>query len=473
MFQTTRRRLALWYTIVTAVLLLLFASGFYFYVRSTLIERIDDTLNHVVEVIQRSLVLEPVDFHKEGGPLRINIEASFRNNADTVEDDHIDLEWFSPEGELLWSTLSAPLNVPLHPNSAGETVHLPPQPTDGTQEPDLLRQVTQRVQVGRQVLGYLRVSHPWFEVTKPIRQLIFDLSLGTGLMVVAVAAIGWLLSGLAMQPVQASYQQLKQFTADASHELRNPIATIQTNVQVALSDPNPDPQWQQQQLQVVERLTRRLGRLVDDLLFLARQDSGMVQPRWTVVALDALLIDVVEEQQAIALEKGVFLSLDIEEPAEHPLEPRSESRPRNGSKGEIPPEPFTLQGDRDQLARLFTNLVGNAVQYTPRSGKVEVMLQQVKRNHIVQLQIQVRDTGIGIPPEALPYIFDRFYRVDPARTHENAETSIAKPATTGSGLGLAIAHAIVENHQGNIAVESKLNQGTIFTVTLLDRLGEL
>ncbi|MBW4490564.1 MAG: HAMP domain-containing histidine kinase [Trichocoleus desertorum ATA4-8-CV12] len=466
MFQTTRRRLALWYTIVTAVLLLLFASGFYFYVRSTLIERIDDTLNHVVEVIQRSLVLEPVHFHKEGGPLRINIEASFRNNADTVEDDHIDLEWFSPEGELLWSTLSAPLNVPLHPNSTGETVHLPPQPTDGTQEPDLLRQVTQRVQVGRQVLGYLRVSHPWFEVTKPIRQLIFDLSLGTGLMVVAVAAIGWLLSGLAMQPVQASYQQLKQFTADASHELRNPIATIQTNVQVALSDPNPDPQWQQQQLQVVERLTRRLGRLVDDLLFLARQDSGMVQPRWTVVALDALLIDVVEEQQAIALEKGVFLSLDIEEPAEPPLELRPESRPRNSSKGEIPPEPFTLQGDRDQLARLFTNLVGNAVQYTPSSGQVEVMLQQVKRNHIVQLQIQVRDTGIGIPPEALPYIFDRFYRVDPARTHENAETSIAKPATTGSGLGLAIAHAIVENHQGSLCVDSQPEQGTTFTVTL-------
>lgn len=472
MFQTTRRRLALWYTIVTAVLLLLFASGFYLYVRSTLIERIDDTLNHVVEVIQRSLVLEPVNFHQEGGPLRVNLEASFRNNADTVDDDHIDLEWFSPEGDLLWSTLSEPLNVPLHSNNAGETVHLPSQAGDGMQEPNLLRQVTHRVQVGRQVLGYLRVSHPWFEVTKPIRQLILDLSVGTGLMVVVVAAIGWLLSGLAMQPVQASYQQLKQFTADASHELRNPIATIQTNVQVALSDPNPDPQWQQQQLQVVERLTRRLGRLVDDLLFLARQDSGMVQPRWTTVALDALLIDVVEEQQAIALEKGVFLSIDIEEPAEIPLEPRSDSRSRNGSKGELAPEPFTLQGDRDQLARLFTNLVGNAVQYTPSNGRVEVLLQQVKRNHLVQLQVQVRDTGIGIPPEALPHIFDRFYRVDPARTHANAEISLTKPATTGSGLGLAIAQAIVENHQGHIAVESKADRGTTFTITLIDRLWE-
>ncbi|MEM5838679.1 hypothetical protein AAHH59_10140, partial [Pediococcus acidilactici] len=99
MFQATRRRLALWYTAVTAVLLLIFASGVYLYVRSTLIERIDDTLNHVVEVVERSLVIEPAD--PDASQFRINIEATFRDNADAVEDDHIDLEWFSPTGELL------------------------------------------------------------------------------------------------------------------------------------------------------------------------------------------------------------------------------------------------------------------------------------------------------------------------------------------------------------------------------------
>lgn len=90
------------------------------YVRNTLIERMDDTLNHVVEVVERSLVIEPVN--SDSGQFRVNIEASFRNNADTVEDDRIDLEWFSPTGELLWSTLSQPLNIPLHPNMTGETV---------------------------------------------------------------------------------------------------------------------------------------------------------------------------------------------------------------------------------------------------------------------------------------------------------------------------------------------------------------
>ena len=135
MFQATRRRLALWYSAVTAVLLLLFASGFYLYVRHTLVERVDDTLNHVVEVVQRSLVVESVQDSTEP-PFRLNLEASFRDDAVTAEDDHIDLEWFSPTGELLWSTLSTPLNQPVHP-SEGETVHQ----TDD----HLLRQVTQRV----------------------------------------------------------------------------------------------------------------------------------------------------------------------------------------------------------------------------------------------------------------------------------------------------------------------------------------
>ncbi len=455
MFQATRRRLALWYTTVTAVLLLLFATGFYLYVRSTLIERVDDTLEHVVEVVERSLVIEPVQVSNI--PYRVNVEASFPDNTNTVEDDHIDLEWFSPTGELLWSTFSEPLDIPLHPNNSGETVH---QSAD-----HLLRQVTERVEIGRHVLGYLRVSHPWYEVTKPIRQLIFDLTLGTIGMVMCVAAIGWLLSGLAMKPVHESYQRLKQFTADASHELRNPIAMIQTNVQVALADPELDSPQQRQQLKVVERLTQRLGRLVNDLLFLARVDSGMVQSQRQPVPLDALLMEVIEEQQLVAAEKGISLSL-------HLVEPSTEEAA--GEHCAICPsladDAFTLQGDWYQLARLFTNLVSNALQYTPaykdRPGEasVQVELQQVERPSTVGgrhpqslLIVQVRDTGLGIPESALLHIFERFYRADPARTHD---------AAAGSGLGLAIAKAIVENHHGQIQVESVVNQGTNFTVTL-------
>ncbi|NER25035.1 MAG: sensor histidine kinase [Symploca sp. SIO1C2] len=446
MFQTTRRRLALWYTTVTAVLLLLFATGVYLYVRSTLIERVDDTLKHVVEVVERSLVIQPTA--ASAIPYQVNIEASFRNNSDTVEDDHIDLEWFDANGKLLWSTLSEPLDIPLHSHHAGKTVEL--------EANQFLRQVTEKVQLGRQVLGYLRVSHPWFEVTKPIRQLIFELSLGTLAMILSTAAIGWFLSGLAMKPVRDSYQHLKQFTADASHELRNPIAMIQTNVQVALADPDLESPLQRRQLKVVERLTQRLGRLVNDLLFLARADSGMLQLEWQTVPLDALLMEVIEEQQSVAVDKGIALSLHIVgNPANVPA---------------LSEDVFTLQGDWNQLARLFTNLVSNALQYTtiatdkPGEASVQVELQQLEypsnlkvRNRQSLLQVQVQDTGIGIAESTLPQIFERFYRVDPARTH-NLET--------GSGLGLAIAKAIVENHHGQIEIQSILHQGTTVSVTL-------
>ena len=209
MFQTTRRRLALWYATVTAVLMLFFATAVYLYVRTTLVERIDDTLHHVVEIVERSLIFEATQSSPENLEYRINLEASFRDNAEAAEDDHIDLEWFNPTGELLWSTFSEPLEIPIHYNRAGETVRIIhrdwDRETPNAHSEVLLRQITERVQKGRQVLGYLRVSHPWFEVTKPSRQLIVDLIAGISLMAISVAAIGWLLSDIAMKPVRAAY----------------------------------------------------------------------------------------------------------------------------------------------------------------------------------------------------------------------------------------------------------------------------
>ena len=450
MFHATRRRLAIWYTTVTAVLLLVFAISVYIYVRSTLIERVDDTLLHVVEIVERNLVIEPD--YPEVGKLHINVEASFRNNADTVEDDRIDLEWFNSTGDLLWSTLLAPLNIPLHFNLTGETVQVVAKEDSSDRTPLLLRQVTQRVRVGRQVLGYLRVSHPWFEVTKPIQQLVLDLGLGIGLMVFFVALCGWFLSGKAMEPVLLSYQRLKQFTADASHELRSPITLIQTNIQVALAEPELDNSLNsaslqyRQNLKVLERLTKRLGRLVDDLLFLARQDSGIVQPQFEACPLDALLIEVVEEQQLLAKEKNITLSLELIEPL----------------PTEVTPEQldtwFTFFGDWDQLARLFTNLIENALNYSPAGAQVQVQLQKIATlgelpalltSSSAWMQIKVVDTGIGIAQADLPRLFDRFYRVDPARTHTN---------NSSSGLGLAISSAIVLNHQGQIHAASVRHQ---------------
>lgn len=457
MFHATRRRLAIWYTTVTAVLLLVFASGVYFYVRSTLIERVDDTLLHVVEIVERNLVIEP--YYPDVKKLHVNVEASFRDNADTVEDDRIDLEWFNSSGELLWSTFSEPLNIPIHFNSTGETVQVLKPAEDSNNSPLLLRQVTQRMQVGQEVLGYLRVSHPWFEVTKPAHQLAIDLSVGTGLMVFSVALCGWFLAGKAMEPVLLSYQRLKQFTADASHELRSPITLIQTNIQVALAEPelsnssNSTSLQYSQNLKVLERLTKRLGRLVDDLLFLARQDSGLVQPQFDICPLDALLVEVVEEQQLLAKEKNITLSLELIEP----LIPTPTPEQLDSW--------FALSGDWDQLARLFTNLIENAINYSSKGDRVQLQLQRIATTSELSplamppgaMQVKIIDTGVGIASADLPRLFDRFYRVDPARSHTKG---------SGSGLGLAISSAIVLNHFGQIKATSVLHQGTTFIVTL-------
>ncbi len=434
MFQSTRRRLALWYTGITAIFLLLFAVSFYWYVQATLIERVDDTLGHVVEIVERSLV---VDEHLlDPQQARQSLEASFRDDPSTLADDHIDLEWFGPQGDLIWSTVPGGIPAPLVTEGFFHTARINPG--------YWLRQYTEPIRAGKTLLGYLRVSHPWFEISKPIQQLIRDLAVWVVASLACVGSMGWLLSGLAMQPVHHSYQQLKQFTADASHELRSPLASIQTTVQVALGDPQLDSQTRQR-WQIVERLSLRLGRLVDDLLFLARQDSGMAPFQPCCCALDALLLQVVEELQGLAEQKGIHLQLEIADP------PSSFSG-----------DPFALWGDENQLARLFTNLIENALLHTPPEGKVEVILQQRLKSGSPELVVQVRDSGSGIPPESLPYVFDRFYRVDPARSGDPSRLA-------GSGLGLAIVKSIAEQHQGQVQVESQLGKGSTFQVILPQR----
>lgn len=410
MFQSTRRRLAIWYSTVTAILLLIFASGFYGYVRLTLIDRIDDTIAHVVEVLERSLIKN------------INLESSL---SDDLDADHIDIEWFSPTGELVWTTMSrtATLHLPI---SSHPQLYLQPKYRTTYLDDEPVRQLTEAVVFDQKLLGYLRVSHPWFEVTKPIQQLLLDLAIGTSIMIAVVALCGWWLSGLAIAPIKEAYQLLKQFTADASHELRNPIAVIQTNVQVALADSEPNWQDHQRQLQIIERITRRLSRLLEDLLFLARQETPLKVNAKSPCDLAQILSNVVEEQQIIARNQNILIAainLDT---------------------------PVTVLGDRSQLIRLFTNLVSNAINYTLAGGKVTVSLTNASAT---QVQIDISDTGVGIASEAIPQIFERFWRYQPQ-------------SQSGSGLGLAIAKAITENHQGQIRVASKLGAGSTFTVTL-------
>lgn len=219
-----------------------------------------------------------------------------------------------------------------------------------------------------------------------------------------------------------SFQRERQFTANASHELRTPLAAMQAILEVVRAQPRTPVEYEAAIDDLAEEADR-LRTLVDRLLYLARNDAQRCDMRQPV-ELTFLLADIVDSLEPLAEQKGVVLSLTT-------------------------PSKLAIRGDADSLVRLFVNLIDNAIKYTAQ-GAVGV----VATAETDWVRVAVSDTGVGIAPEHLPHIFDRFYRADAARTSH------------GSGLGLAIAHAIARAHGGDISVASQPGQGTTFTVKL-------
>jgi signal transduction histidine kinase len=258
-------------------------------------------------------------------------------------------------------------------------------------------------------------------------KLILGLGLPIAMILVGVAS--WGLAGLAMQPIYQSYQQIQQFTADAAHELRTPVAATLATVESALLIPSLDEKETRNILEIVERQNRRLSQLVADLLFLSRLDRQPAPVLRQRCCLNDLVSDLVEELAALAVASQITLSSEVQV----------------GMSLEV-------IGDEEQLYRLVSNLIINAIQYTPVGGNVTVILDKSDHHGV----IQVKDTGIGITPEDQGQIFDRFYRVNSDRSRH----------TGGSGLGLAIAAAIAQSHHGSLQVQSELGVGSIFTLRL-------
>jgi heavy metal sensor kinase len=226
--------------------------------------------------------------------------------------------------------------------------------------------------------------------------------------------------------LQKSFEEMRRFTADAAHELRTPLAVLKNEAEVALRQPRSSETYcraLQDQLLEIDRMTR----LADQLLLLCREDSGL-QPVVNVrVRLDLLISDLCEQLQVVADARGVSLQFRGLSPA-------------------------IITGDADRLRRLFFNLLDNALKYTPPPGEVAVWGRMTGE----RIEIVIEDSGIGIAAEHLPHLFDRFYRVDPARSR----------TTEGTGLGLAICRSIAEAYRGEISIDSEPGRGTRVTVFL-------
>jgi signal transduction histidine kinase len=233
--------------------------------------------------------------------------------------------------------------------------------------------------------------------------------------------------------VHASQRSQRDFIANVSHELKTPLTSIQGFAQAILDDTAGTPEARKQAAQIIHDETGRMHRLALDLLDLARLEAGTADLEMSKVDLKVLLRGIIHKFTPQAQNADVALRLDVSD--------------------DLPP----VTGDGDRLAQVFTNLVDNALKFTPANGGIVLSGRKVGG----RMEVSVTDSGIGMESEALPHLFDRFYQADPSRA--GGETAAGR---RGVGLGLAIAKEIVEAHGGKIGVRSQAGQGTTFEVHL-------
>lgn len=368
------------------------------------------------------------------------IKAEGRRNLDKdlawlslFSDREQGLEWFDAEGELLEQEGSHFLEIPL------ATSLLPPYASDGApifQYQDQIYSVTIAVYTHEpsgttlQLAGYLRASQSNDQFETNLSQLRLGLGIGGIITLLLVALNGLYLTQQAVKPMRKNFQQLTQFAADASHELRNPLLRISIAAEMMLNNSDQLKPTDAKKLQTILNATDQMKHLIDDVLFLARTDAAhmpLSEQGSSMISLDKTLQMLVERFEPQAQVKGIDFQVQL-------------------------PASLAVKGNVTQLEKLFSNLLENAIKYTSTRGKVILSAQQNRQGAIVS----ITDTGIGIPREYLPFIFQRFWRSDQARSHDQS----------GFGVGLAIAQTIANQHGGKITVDSKPGIGSCFQVYL-------
>ncbi|HEX2490165.1 MAG TPA: heavy metal sensor histidine kinase [Blastocatellia bacterium] len=226
--------------------------------------------------------------------------------------------------------------------------------------------------------------------------------------------------------IKSSFDGMRQFTADASHELRTPLAIIRGEADVALSQ-DREPDEYRETLAIIQDEARLLSGIVEDMLALARADAGKRRLRQEEFYFNDLIEECVHSARALASNKNLSLNFESSDDT-------------------------AFRGDEDLLRRMVVNLLDNAIKYTPDGGSISVKLWREDG----RIKLCVTDNGIGIPAEAAARVFERFYRVDKARSR----------AEGGSGLGLPIVKWIAEAHHGSVSLESAPERGSSFTVSL-------
>ncbi len=420
MFQGLRWRLLLSYLTIMAVILAVFGGGVYLFFSRNLYRQLDKKLLTLAQSAAPSFS----QVQRRGSKYLNQVdEVPWR---DIFNRDKQSLEWFDAEGNFLGN--KGFINLELEPKT-GATNFL--DNSLGTPVRAYTISVFRDSTVPNEPIleGYIRASQSIEEIEGVQKQLFWVLMLG-GVMTLILSGLGGMwLTQKAIEPIEASFLKLKQFTADASHELRGPLTAIKASIEIIQNHPERVHPKDHKKVNAISTATSHMGQLVEDLLFLARSDQTVVTltREKTEISLNTLLSKLVTINEPFAQKKQIDLQSHLV-------------------------TEIKVLGDRVQLTRLFSNLLQNAVQYTPEGGIVSVYINKDNRVAVVS----IRDTGIGISTEQLPHVFDRFWRANKARTRREG----------GTGLGLAIAQAIANNHGGKIVVTSKVNVGSCFQVRI-------
>src|SRR5437773_2916919 len=467
MFDSVRTRLTLWYIGVLALVLMLFSFGVYVLLARKLYTDVDNNLKTTVDGTTVSILREI----REGQSV---IEA-----AKDALDEHIGPRQaaaiFDANGSLIAENTA--LNgthspLPTFESVAADQIHL--YTTSESKESEQRRVIVKRVTVSPARTYAIVVSQPLDEVTNNLRtiRLIFLFSILGALVLAGLG--GWFLARRSLAPIvemteqarrmsaenleqrlaisnphdelgrlaatfnelfgrlDESLSQQRRFMADASHELRTPLSVMRTATGVTLEKEQRSDGEYRDALEVIDQQARRLTRIVTDMFTLARADAGRRALHRNDFYLDELLWECVRAAEFLGSRRGVTIRL--------------------GKLREIP-----YRGDEGLLRQLILNLLDNAIKHSPSEGEVYVSLERHDSEH----RIIVSDTGLGIPPEAQPHIFERFYRADKSRSRTEASDLGA-----GAGLGLSIGRWIAETHHGRLELRSSDQTGSVFVVSL-------
>lgn len=462
-FKSIRFFLTLWYSLTLAIILVLFSSFLYLTIREQFYQGVDRELFAIAEALA-SPTMEP-----------------FRNAAPSVFDQVLE-DFIGPKGTGKYvqlynssGTVTArsrnlqDISFPLG-KAALREARIGRIGYSTTRPPglDSVRSVTFPVLTDGSLSSVVQVSSSLGEISDTLHKILIVLYVSIPLAILLFGYGGWFLAGLALRPVdlitrsarkitaenlshrlevvnprdeigqlvatfndtlsrlENSFKKTRQFSVDVSHELRTPLTILQGETELGLKlakEPDEFRELLQSNLDEIMKMSK----IIEDLLFLSKAEEGGLYLDLQEVELHEFLLELVQQMAPLTRESGVALSFEGE-------------------------SPVNVRGDRVRLRQIFLILLENGVKYNQPGGKVHIVLACEER----EANVSVADTGVGIPEEDLPYIFDRFYRVDKARNR----------ASGGSGLGLSLAKSFAAAHGGKIEAASQVGKGSTFTVHL-------